>query len=131
MKIGKGKILFLTFGTTLILSPYIVSARPLTIENATKDSITVRINNTCSNEFGIMKTHTSKTISEAIQNKLCEKNIFNCVASIYKSNDCSGDEISNFLFDTRNGLVGAFFSSPNYSLTVSYLFNAVSVVETL
>lgn len=118
-------------GTALLVAPFTASARPLTLGNATKKPFTVRINNICSSDVGVIKANTTKIISEEILNKLCGQNASACKAQIFKSNDCNGKEIADFIFDTKKGVTDVFHSSTNYSMTVSYSFNAVTLVEAI
>jgi hypothetical protein len=130
MKIKFGIISIMTCSALLTL-PLLTSAKSLTLTNATKKSFTVRVNKKCASEFGVMKANSSKTVTEEALNQLCERKLSNCEAIIFKSNDCTGQQIADVLFDTNTGVKGSFRSAKNYTITVSFPLNWVTLSEAL
>jgi hypothetical protein len=129
MKAWKFGVIFaMGLGLTL---PMLATAKSLTLANATKKSFTVRINNYCSDAFGVMKANSFKVVVEEELNKLCGLNSSNCKAIIFKSDNCTGKQIADFIFDTSTGFKNSFHSAKHYSMTVAFPFNAASLTEAL
>ena len=126
-----GVIASVFIGSSVVVFPLVATAKPLTLVNATKDSFTVRVNYYCSGEFGTMKPNSSKVVGEEQLDKLCGQTSSNCEAKIFRSNDCTGNQIGSFKFDTKTGLKDNFQSAQNYSMTVSYQLNMASLTEAL
>lgn len=118
-------------GAALCTLPLLASAKSLTIVNSTKQPFSVRVNNLCSSEFGVIKKNSTKTVAEEKLNQLCAQNSSNCEAMIFKSKNCTGNQIGNFMFDTKTGLKNNFKSAKNYSMTLSFALNTVILSEAL
>lgn len=132
MKAKQGNIIVsIIAGSVLMALPVLTSAKPLTVINSTKSPFTVSVNNNCSNDFGIINKDNSKRVTEDTLVKLCGANASNCSAVIYKSNDCSGKQIGDFLFDAKIGVKDSFHSAKNYSMTVSYGLNWVTLTQAI
>lgn len=99
-------------------------AQDLYTTNNTKLDSTCRTNdNLCSTDIlgaaGITKAGEQRKKTSGTQLKLaCIKNLRDCKADIYMSNNCSGNKIATIKFDTLgNGVKSIEINDPQYNIT--------------
>lgn len=124
-----GIIMSVVVGSALMISPVLASAKNLVVVNNTKKAITLRINNTCSTEFGAIQPNGSKTVTDSALNSLCKSTASNCKALIFKSSNCTGDQVASFYFSTSTGLKSSYQSAKNYAITVNYPLNMLTLTS--
>jgi hypothetical protein len=127
----KTMIVLMIASSALLTLPLLASAKPLTLLNATKKSFTVSVNNNCASEFGVLKVNSSKTVAEEALNKLCALNASDCKIVIFKSNDCTGEQIAGFVIDVKTGFKNTFHSAKHYSITYSTTLNWLTLTQAL
>ena len=84
--------------------PLLAHADNLKVANRTNNDLSFKINNTCSDRFGVIPADTIKVISEKTFNKECEYNSSYCVAIVYKKANCKGENFAEVGFDTSYGV---------------------------
>lgn len=98
------KLVNMIVSASLIVLPLLANADDLKIANNTNYDLSFRINNVCSNGFGIVPVHTIKVIPEKDFNKECEYNPKSCFATVYSRTNCTGKNIAEIGFDTSYGV---------------------------
>lgn len=96
-----------------LMLPAIGYADNFTIENHTKHNLTFKVNDVCSNEIGVINSHTSRNTPEVIMKQLCKDNASNCQAKIFRSNDCSSRYLATVGFNLVSGIVSVTNVAPN------------------
>ncbi len=102
-------------GATILATPAFANTG-LQIVNATHNTLSFVINESCSTEFGAIDSHSNKTISEADFHKACKLNQHFCMAKIYATADCSGNRVAALAFDSDIG-VKEVLDSGSYAYT--------------
>ena len=105
MRLHKLKV----FASAIIVSSLcsvssLVYAANLTFANDTNVDLTVRVNNICSNEFGVLVQHTEKVITDENLQKAC-KNNQSCFIEIFNDANCTGTKIEKIILDKNDGVV--------------------------
>lgn len=109
MKFSKSKIISMfLIGSSLVGISTFASAGDLKISNDSKYDLSFSINNTCSEDFGIIDSQSIKVIPEANFNKACSYNSSRCETTVYNSAYCSGKQIGTVVFDTKYGVQGLY-----------------------
>lgn len=94
--------------SSLLTMPVLVNAGDLKISNDSKYDLSFSINNTCSEEFGVVSNRTMKVIPERSFNKACEYNQGNCETKVYNATACSGKQVAVVVFNTHYGVQGLY-----------------------
>ena len=94
---------------TLCCASLSAMANPITIHNNTDQSSSCVINNgICSsflpNGIGITLPHSSNVIPGPTVFSACWANRENCTATVYLTNDCSGDVVGTVVMSTSSGV---------------------------
>lgn len=99
MKLGK-----MMLCVSLIAVPFIADAGNLTIVNRTKFDLSFKVNNICSDDFGMIPANKMKIIAEKDFNKACESNPSICSAIVYSAPNCNGENVGEVGFNISNGV---------------------------
>lgn len=83
---------------------FAANADNLNVSNSLSTDLSFKINGTCSQEFGIVKSQTVKVIPEADFNKVCSYAPETCDAQVYFSAYCGGGIIALIVFNTKHGV---------------------------
>ena len=110
------KLLNTILCTSLIAMPLSSHANGLKVVNTTKMDLSFKINNTCSESFGVVPSDTTKVISKKELNRVCEYNNNNCVAQIYSKAKCIDQSFAEIHFDTSYGVSYIGFTRPTKDL---------------
>lgn len=81
------------------------SADDFTFANDTNVNLSVRINNICAPQFGIIEQHTQVVVTEKNLEEACN-NQSNCLMKIFDTGDCSGTHIETIILNKINGIIG-------------------------
>jgi hypothetical protein len=94
--------------TSLILSLSFSSANAaqFTVTNSTKGLVSVRINGSCSKEFGVLKVLTSATVDGSVLSRYCGAVSTHCLAEVFASTTCQDGLIGYFYLNTAVGNTG-------------------------
>ena len=88
----------------LISVPILANAGDLKIANRTKFDLSFKVNNICSDKFGLVLSDTIKVIAEKDFKHECEANPKVCRTIVYKRPNCEGGSIGEVGFDTNYGV---------------------------
>lgn len=80
------------------------NADNLNVSNATKYDLSFAIQDSCSQEFGTVKSRTMKVIPDADFNKACSYKPEACEAKVYDRANCTGEQIATIEFNTKFGV---------------------------
>ncbi|HLB43477.1 MAG: hypothetical protein A3F42_05295 [Gammaproteobacteria bacterium RIFCSPHIGHO2_12_FULL_37_34] len=106
MKFRKTRVVASTIVATSLFSiSLLANAADLTFANDTNVDLTVRINNVCSTQFGVIEQHTEKVITETNLQEACKYNQSNCSIQVFNTANCTGTHIETIVLNTSNGIV--------------------------
>lgn len=80
------------------------SADDLKVSNDSKYHLSFSVNNVCSEEFGVVKNHSVKVISDKNFKKACAYDPNHCVVKVYNAASCTGKQIGTVVFDASSHL---------------------------
>jgi hypothetical protein len=69
------------------------------ISNSSKNKLSFSIDNTCSNEIGVINAHNVKVVSRKSIINACQAAPTHCEAEVYSTENCSGSSIVTLIFD--------------------------------
>ncbi len=111
---------------SLVAVPFIADASDLKIANRTKFDLSFKVNNICSNGFGVIPADTIKMIAEKDFNKACESNSPICHAVVYSAPNCTGENVGGVGFDRNDGV--SYISGPTSNQKVSIIGNGFNLI---
>jgi hypothetical protein len=104
MKFIKTKIGFLVLiGSSFLGHSALANAKDLKMSNDSKYQLSFSINNVCSEEFGVLESHSINVIPEKEFAKACAYNPTHCFSKVYNQPNCTGKHFANLGFDTSSG----------------------------
>jgi len=119
-----GLLVLLTTASVAIAAPHLNKwSRGLTISNASFKSLSFSIDNTCSENIGIINAMSIKTISRETINNVCQKNPSHCKTYVFQTDNCSGNPISMIVIDINQGVQTIAVYGPYNVGTGSNSFN--------
>ena len=104
------------------------NATQITITNSTTSLASVRINGTCSKEYGVLKVLSSGTVDTTILAQLCGINAGHCLAEVFASTTCQDRLMAYFFFNTAKGNTGEGAAVSPYRLAIKPYAVTVSQV---
>lgn len=105
----KGLVKFALINVLLITSSTVLSAEnDLLMMNNLRHDITFKVHtkdgSRCSSEFGVLSPHSYGKVSEAALIKSCPYYSDTCMAFVYLSNNCTGEEVAYVKYSGYNGV---------------------------
>lgn len=85
------------------LSTY-ASADDLKISNDSRYNLSFSVNNLCSEDFGVVDSHSVKVVSHTNFNQACAYAPTNCVTKVFSKTACTGEQLATVVFDYRYGV---------------------------
>lgn len=74
-------------------------AADMKVSNSSKSKLSFSIDNICSEEIGVINSHSVKVVSRKHINNACQANPTRCVTQVYSTDNCSGNSIATLVFD--------------------------------
>src|SRR5262245_24824128 len=105
MKFHKSRLFATLIATSLFSISILANAANLQFGNDTNVDLTVRINNSCSNQFGVIARHTAKAISETDLQDACKHNPSSCTLEVFNTSNCTGTHIETIVLSTTDGIL--------------------------
>jgi len=106
MKYLKTQVIALTIiGASLFSSALLAHGTNLKFSNDTNVDLSVRINNACSNQFGVIKRHSEKVISKKSLEEACKYDQSKCSMQVFNTAHCAGKQIETVVINTSQGVI--------------------------
>lgn len=118
-----GLLLLTTATTFAIAAPNLAkhdSSTYMKISNSSKDKLSFSIDNTCSNEIGVINEHNVKVVSRKSIINACRAAPTHCEAEVYSTENCSGSSIVTLIFDVAGwGVMSIIPHTDSYHIGAS------------